>query len=189
MSVRALRAGVLVEAAAHVCAHISTLAHTRAHEHTRTHAHTHTRTHTSTRTRRRTRACPFVTWRCAVWGVDLRAGPYSSLSGLSDRACSEVHAEVAAAMSGGDAAEEEDDIMKEMMEEIKAKVCIFSCAQKLKSTPPARHAARGGGGGGGGGKGVGAARCNTFESRYPIRRRQRLPNGCAPWPCTCVLCT
>jgi len=56
----------------------------------------------------------------AVLSGRVKTGPYSSLQPLSDRACSEVHAEVAAAIGGGEA-EEEDDIMKEMMAEIKAK--------------------------------------------------------------------
>jgi hypothetical protein len=57
-------------------------------------------------------------WALACTGRT-KTGPYSSIGALSDRACSEVHAEVAAAMGAGDASEEEDDIMKEMMEEIR----------------------------------------------------------------------
>jgi hypothetical protein len=60
----------------------------------------------------------------AVLSGRIKTGPYSSLHPLSTRACSEVHAEVAAAIGGG-AAPEEDDIMKEMMAEIKAKVLVY----------------------------------------------------------------
>eukprot|EP00287_Rhodomonas_sp_CCMP768_P014512 CAMPEP_0196760428 /NCGR_PEP_ID=MMETSP1091-20130531/105208_1 /TAXON_ID=302021 /ORGANISM="Rhodomonas sp., Strain CCMP768" /LENGTH=719 /DNA_ID=CAMNT_0042109313 /DNA_START=21 /DNA_END=2181 /DNA_ORIENTATION=+ len=47
-------------------------------------------------------------------------GPYSSLAELEARQCSEVHAEIAAAMAGG-GDDEDDEIMREMMEEIKRK--------------------------------------------------------------------
>jgi len=49
-----------------------------------------------------------------------QTGPYSRVGDLESKACTEVHAEIAASMSAG-AEEDDDDIMKEMMEEIKRK--------------------------------------------------------------------
>ena len=71
----------------------------------------------------------------AVLSGRSKTGPYSSLGALSKRACTEVHAEVAAALGGSGEEGEEDDIMKEMMEEIKAK----EAAAKLEEVPPTRN--------------------------------------------------